>query len=151
MEGGESIWVGKYNCQLCKQGRQIAGHRLPFPTWNLQKSTDIAHSDMPTWNLQKNTDIAHSAKHNARGFLNEDIIEPASGYMIELNMFPAGKDNYCRQGKQAHSQTQAYHPTAPWHKAGKWVPTPLWVFKMTLITEQSIWKKNVQFKGNFQT
>jgi hypothetical protein len=35
MEGGESIWGGKYNCQLCKQGRQIAGHRLPFPTWNL--------------------------------------------------------------------------------------------------------------------
>jgi hypothetical protein len=80
MEGGESIGGGKYNYQLCKQGGQIAGHRLPFPTWNLWKSTDIAHS----------------AKHNPGGFLNEDIIEPASGYMIELNMFPAGKDNYCR-------------------------------------------------------
>lgn len=35
MEGGESIGGGKYNCQLCKQGGQIAGHRLPFATWNL--------------------------------------------------------------------------------------------------------------------
>jgi hypothetical protein len=35
MEGGECIGGGKYNCQLCKQGGQIVGHRLPFTTWNL--------------------------------------------------------------------------------------------------------------------